>query len=315
MKEALKFVKGAVGKGDDATQTHYHIGNNQIKSYNGIITLCSPIPLDIEATPSAAAFSSAIALCEDTTSISVAKNNKLVVKSGPFKANIDCLPGESPYMLPEGVEHPLSGPLLPTLKKLANIIPKQSPHPWNRGMLLYENFVNVTDNAVLVQQWHPHVFPRRANVPEDAIRALIRIGKEPTSIQSSHKSITFHFEDGSWLKTKLLEDMWPQAVDEILSEKAGQKPAPIPDGFFDAVEKIRPFADVDTRTIDLSDGLVSVDGLASYELPGLVATGKYSADKLLMLKDIAKTIDFSSYPQASVFYGDQLRGAIVGTKV
>lgn len=313
MKEALKFVKGAVGKGDDATQTHYHIGNNQIKSYNGIITLCSPIPLDIEATPSAAAFSSAIALCEDTTSISVAKNNKLIVKSGPFKASIDCLPGESPYMLPEGVEHPLSGPLLPTLKKLAHIIPKQSPHPWNRGMLLYENFVNVTDNAVLVQQWHPHVFPRRANVPEDAIRALIRIGKEPASIQSSNKSITFHFEDGSWLKTKLLEDMWPKSVDDVLSAKSDQKP--IPDVFFDAVEKIRPFTDIDTRAVAISDGFVAAGGTASYEVPGLCATGNYDADKLLLIKDIAETIDFSTYPQPALFYGDQLRGAVIGMKV
>jgi hypothetical protein len=309
IKDALKFVKSAVGKSDDPTQAHYSISNGVIKSYNGIITMCSPIPIDIEATPVAIAFNSAIAMCDETTTISSVRG-KLKIKSGPFKANIECLPGEVPYMLPEGVNREITCSILPTIKKLIHIVPKNSPQPWNRGMLFDGNSVFVTNNVVIVQHWHPEPFPHRVNVPEEALRALIRINTEPISVQIAPKSITFHFDDNKWLKTKLLADDWPQSVETILNADSEQ--TPIPPTFFDAIEGMSCFTD-ETKCVELRNGKVNVrDKEISYDVEGLCGRGFYATDKLLMLKDVAKTVDLTSHTKPSIFFGDALRGAIIG---
>jgi hypothetical protein len=40
--------------------------------------------------------------------------------------------------------------------------------------------------------------------------------------------------------------------------------------------------------------------------------GIFNMKQLLLLKTIANTIDFTGYPAPCIFYGDMVRGAIMG---
>lgn len=315
MKEALNFVKGAIAKNSDLPQlTHFQISDGFIRSFNGIVTLCAPIPLNITAAPEAITFVRAIDACNDTTTISLKKGNKLIVKSGGFRATIECLPDIGCRMLPEGVKMAVTGPVIDVLKKLRKIVPSNSQNAWNRGMLFDGQFINVTNNKIIVQHWLPYSFPKRVNVPEHAIKELIRINEAPVSVQVAARSITFNYTDGRWLKTRLLDDRWPKNVDEMLSAKA--EPVAIPNEFFDCIEKLKYFVDeIDCIAIN-GDGVSAVSNgetAASFDITGLCCNNALiSAQQLLLIMDIAQSIDLKLYPKPIIFYGDNLRGLIAG---
>ncbi|QFR59683.1 hypothetical protein P6F33_gp82 [Pseudomonas phage Quinobequin-P09] len=48
---------------------------------------------------------------------------------------------------------------------------------------------------------------------------------------------------------------------------------------------------------------------------GFPFEGVYQIEMLKLLKDVAQKIDFSAYPNPCLFYGDRLRGAIVGMRL
>lgn len=103
MIEALKFVRGAVAKKDFVPAlTHFRIENGSIKGYNGTIGLCSPIALDLDASPKALPFIKAIETCRDTVSMHLTGAGRLAVKSGKFRAYVECTPEPFPDVTPTG---------------------------------------------------------------------------------------------------------------------------------------------------------------------------------------------------------------------
>lgn len=316
MLNALNFVRGAIARKTYAPElSHFHISNNKIKSFNGMITLCSPIPLNIEATPEGAPFVKAIQACKETTTIHLTKAKRLAVKSGPFKAFINCLPDSNAELEPDGKFIELPGGLLKTFKRLHPLISRDASRKWSRGILLDGQFACVTNNVIIVQQWHPYTFPIKVNIPEEAITELLRINKEPRALQISKNSITFHFEDDRWLKANLLELEWPDVIDAILNVQSVQHE--IPPLLFDAIADLMPFVDAESHMYlsknSISTSTEQEDG-STYSIDNFNGFGLYNAKQLLLLKGVANTIDFSLYPSPAVFYGDNLRGAIVGMR-
>jgi hypothetical protein len=94
-------------------------------------------------------------------------------------------------------------------------------------------------------------------------------------------------------------------------------PEPLDEELFEGLSVIKPFADDLGRTYFNGHGITTSfdenDG-ATYEIEGFDHPGTYQLDMLMLLKGRAKTIDFSSYPKPAIFYGDRLRGAIIGMR-
>lgn len=51
---------------------------------------------------------------------------------------------------------------------------------------------------------------------------------------------------------------------------------------------------------------------AEYEVADFPGFGIYNVDMFLLLKNLIKTIDLTLYPRPALFFGENLRGAIVG---
>ena len=52
--DALKFVQGSVAKKElQEGLTHFRIVDGTVRGFNGTISLCSPVPLNIDCTPKA----------------------------------------------------------------------------------------------------------------------------------------------------------------------------------------------------------------------------------------------------------------------
>ncbi len=316
MLDELKFVQGAVSKKNFLPAlTHFRIEAGNIRSFNGTLALSSPIKLDIDCTPKADPFIKAIQKCTETVSMSLTKAGRLRIQSGTFKVFINCTEEETHHVEPEGELHDIDGEVfLKAIKTIAPFIGIDASRPWSNGILLKGQSAYATNNVSLVEYWVGNSFPVICNIPKSAIVEIIRINKPPTKVQISNKSISFLYEDDKWIRTSLLDICWPD-LDKILNTPSN--PVPIDERIFEGLESIKPFVDklgrvyIQNETICTS--IIEGEG-ATYEIPDFKSEGAYQLGILNLLKNTATKIDFSTYPKPCLFFGERLRGAIIGMR-
>lgn len=316
MLAELKFVQGAVAKKDFLPAlTHFCIENGTVRGYNGKIALCSPIPFDIACKPKAESLVKAIANCKDTVQLSMTPAGRLSVRSGSFKAFVDCVDGETPHVTPVGEQIELDGAML--LKGLAAVQPfigDDASRPWCNGVLLRGPSVFATNNVALVEFWAERTLPIVVNIPAAAVKELLRIGDPPTHAQYNDHSVTFHYDGGRWLMTQLLSAEWPD-LGKVLDQQS--TPSAVDPLLFEGLATIKPFADKLGRVLFVEGGLrthaTEGEG-ADYTIAGLPVGPVFNIEMLELLNGTADTVDFTAYPKPCMFYGDRLRGAVVGMR-
>lgn len=319
--EALRFVQGAVSKKDFVPAlSHFRIADGRICGYNGKLCLSSPIGIDLDCAPKAAPLIRAIAACEDTAQLHMTPGGKLAIRSGKFRAHIDCLAEPFPDVRPEGVAVAVDGALLPTLAALYPFTADDASRPWAAAVLLCGQSAYATNNVIAVESWLGYHFPYVMSVPRFAIREVLRIGEEPIGLQATAESVTFHYSGERWLRTQLHSIEWPDIVgvlDRVLDRTADDW-QPIPEGLFDALDIIAPFAN-EHRHVFLMPGKVATEPDenvgAAVELASVQHHALFNIDYLRSLKSVAERICFSTFPEPCAFVGGSLRGAIIGMRI
>ena len=316
MLTPLKFVQGAVAKKDFVPAlNHFRIEGGLVKGYNGMIALCAPIDLDLAITPKALPFIKAIQTCNDTISLHVTDKGRLSIKSGAFKAFVDCIQEDYPKVEPEGETIELDGKFLRAVKILAPFIAEDASRPWARGILFRGQSAYATNNVVIAEHWLGSNFPVTVNVPKQAVAELLRIDEEPTHLQITESSVTFHFAGNRWLRTQTYSLDWPDMA-RVMDTPSN--PASFPEGMFDAIETLVPFVEELPAIHFMPDGSVTTskhEGTgAAVQLPFFGAVGTFNIHQFLLLNGVATQIDLTTYPRPCIFYGNHIRGAIVGLK-
>lgn len=314
---ALKFAQGAVSKKDFVPAlTHFQISNGRVTGYDGKLSLSAPIALDLDCCPKAGPFVNAVNACQDTAQLAMTANGRLSIRSGKFRAHVECMPVDTfPEVVPEGLPVAIDGGLLPALKVLYDFSAEDASRPWAAGVLLDGESAFATNNVILVESWLGYHFPYRVNLPRFTIREMLRIGEEPLGMQLTADSVTFHYSDSRWLRSQLNSNEWPN-IRELL-DRAPLVPgdvAMVPEGLFEALETLAPFV-AETGQLFISQNLVCTateDG-ASVEVPGMPVCS-FNHKMLSMLNGVAQRADFSAWPNPVAFYGERLRGFIAGMR-
>lgn len=317
MLKELKFVQGAVAKKELLPSlTHFCIEDGNVRSFNGILALNSPIQFDINCKPKAEPFVKAIGNCKEAVTLSMSRAGRLCVKSGSFKAFIPCVEEETPHITPEGERFELDGEaLINALTIVEPFIGNDASRPFSNGVLVRGESAYATNNVTLVQYWIGSHFPFECNIPKVAIKELLRVGEPPIYGLSNGNSISFHYEDGRWIHTALLDCNWPDC-DKILNRQGN--PTPINEEIYTALECLKPFIDKFGRVYFTPTGIATSleesEG-ASYTIPEFGYEGIYRLEILQLLKGRATSIDFTTYPEPCIFYGNKLRGALMGMRL
>jgi DNA polymerase III sliding clamp (beta) subunit (PCNA family) len=313
---ALRFVQGAVAKKDFVpAMTHFRIEKGTVRSFNGNMGISTPIALDLECTPKAETLVRAIANCEETAVLSMTQKGRLKVQSGKFKAFIENLEGEVPHVTPAGDIVQIDGAaLLDSFQKISSFVGNDASRPWTNGILLRGQSAFATNNVCLIEYWLAIDIPFVVNIPGTAVDEIIRVNEPPSHLQLSNNSVTFHYNGGRWIRTQLYVTQWPD-ISRVLDQPSN--PLPIDPKLYKALENLTMFSDDLTR-IYIKDGVLKThleDEMgASYEVDGLGITGLYQIKMLQLLEGVAETADFSRYPNPVLFFGKNLRGAIVGMR-
>lgn len=317
MLDALKFVKGAVSTKDYVpTLTHFCIQSGHVKGYNGVIALCHPLSLDIQAKPKALPFVKAIETCKDVVSLNLTPTGRLSVKSGKFRAYVECTEEPYPEIFPEGQCYDVKGDFLTCLKTLKPFIAKDDSRRWARGIKFEGSSAFATNNVILVQYWLGTTFPLNVNIPEPAVNEIIRINMDPIRLQANETSLTLHYKDGCWLRTQLYNTQWPDL--SLVFDRCSQPDwKVIPLEFWDSLKDIEPFTN-EGKKVYLDNGLIStsqVEGTgASVVVDNLIGTGAYNIEFLRSLEKVAEYADFTKYPEPCMFTGNKglIRGVVMG---
>lgn len=316
MYTSLKFCAGSVAKKDFvADLKHFVIADGRVRGFNGTLALSTPIPFDIDCQPNAEQLIKAVSKCEDTIQLSLTKAGRLSVKSGVFKAFIDCIQGETNHVEPEGEFVEFDGEvLLKGIQAAAAFIGSDASRPWANGILIKGQSLFATNNVMLVEYWLGAQFPITVNIPKAAIREMQRINEAPLNAQVTTNSITFHYSGDRWLRTQLYETKWPDLA-KVLDRPSTQ--VLLDERLFAGLENVKAFVDKMGTIFLFADELRThfdeQEG-AGFAMDDFGFEGKYNIDMLNLLKDTAKTIDWSTYPNPCMFQGDRIRGAIIGIR-
>lgn len=319
MLNDLKLVQGAVAKKDYVPSlTYFQIANGRVQGYNGRIAISTPTDLMVTATPKAASFVKAVEKLPEGKEIALnlTATGKLSVKAGNFRAYVECHAEDQPmpFVAPAGETYPLSGGILPVLTKLSPFMGIDASRPWAMGILFEGQSAFATNNIILVQHWLPSVFGRMI-LPAEAVKEMLRIKIEPTAMQLEAGAVTFHYPNGAWLRAQLFDAAWPD-LSKVLDREHNAKP--FPEGFFDGVDRLSAFVDK-TNRLHLRGGTLATsahegDG-AVVELDDFGGIGCHFLTQMRELDGVATSIDFSMFPSPCLFFGDMLRGAIIGLRV
>jgi hypothetical protein len=318
MLDALKFVKGAVAKKDFVPElTHFRITGGRVTGYNGVMALSAPIATDLEASPKALLFYRAIEACEGPVSLSLTEANRLVVKSGRMRAAVPCIEQEGYFATPQGDRFPVLPGFRGYLETVAPFIGEDASRPWSLGVMFLGPFLYATNNVCVIQHWTGVDMPP-VHIPKFAVDQLLRSPEDPSEMQTDGKSLTFHFADGRWLRTQLYDEGWPAELITGILDRTSPNAEPVPELLFDSVERLYPFLEGKASQVFLNEGSLSSDAdsngadAISFEVPGLAGGPSFSIHQLRLLNGVATKIDFSTYPGPCTFYGDRLRGVVLG---
>lgn len=323
MLDTLKLVKGAVAQKDIVPAlTHFYIHAGRIQGGNSRIAIDAPAPgIGIEGpvVVPAEPFIKAINNCADEP-VLVVTEHRLLLRSGTFMVKLPLLPADQfPRAEPDSPEWETEGSFLNVLRALAPFISTDANQGWSIGMWLEEGWAYATNNAVLVRMPCDFLDNTGAtiNLPRFAVEELISIGREPVSFGVTPNSVTFHYDNGAWLKSQLIVAPWPVGK---LRELFGAHNFPAIEqdavGLADAVERIHPFCvnpDFPVIVFD-EEGISTEEGdlraAVSHIGKGFVPS-KFNGNMLRLALEYATHFEVTADARRALFRRGNMDGIVV----
>lgn len=318
--EALRFVQGAVAKKDHAPAlTHLAIEQGRVKSYNGRIALSCPIPCDFDVRPKANLFIKAIATCRAEVALHMTTAGRLAVRSGKFRAHIECDEGPYPDVFPDGKMIEAPSNLVSILKRLAPFISEDASRVWSRGIMFKGQSAYATNNVVAVQCDLDDTFPIEVNLPEAAVLEAIRIGEQPKYLLMADNHLTFFYEGDKWMRAQLCKEPSPD-IGYVIAKAYDTDHK----GLYNVDEELGVLLDDVAPQLGVLGAVYLRDGrlhtAPDDESGASVAVehtevGVFSHEHLKLVSTVAATINFSAYPRPVLFVGRGIRGVIMGMRI
>jgi hypothetical protein len=311
---ALRFVASAQKSIGSPEQTHCRIGSGWAMASNSILSAAHSIIEDINCCPHTFTFVDALEQAKGPITLTVLDALRLQVRSGDFQAIIPCIePSALPSVFPDTPIAICDNRLKDALTIVGTLAVDGAQKVVNASVQLRNGTVIGSDGNLILEAFHGIGMPNML-VPKTFITALQKNTKAISRMGFCEHSFTIWYEDGNWLKTQLyphtteLPDLYKFLNVETL-------PSALPKNLFEVARHLQPFSD-NGQIYFTEDGARVISGLtnATEAIKGVPPGICFSMKSILAIEKLAKTIHFNATPGASIFFGDNIRGAI-STKV
>lgn len=311
--QSLTFVSKAQSKLGVPYQTHCVIKNGILSAFDGVITIGVACKFDFEACPHTMSLIDAIKNCASDVSITQLNNCVLSIKSGKFKASIQCHPSDNMICIaPDPKIATIDNRILDAFNAVVNIVSETAAKECLAGVLLQCNSVLATNGALVVEYWHGINLPSGLLLPKKFVKSVIDSDKNLTGFGYSPNSVTFYFEDDSFIRTNLYQSPFPQ-TDPIFNGCLGE-PLPLPEEFFKAVSSIGKFTEFG-KVYFVEDKVSSTKTPslgASYEVECLPNGMAFNANYIKLIENYCESAHFDTNGHTMYFFSSKVRGALKG---
>lgn len=310
LMEALSFVEVAT---EDHGQPMYEFVNLQNKraiTFDGMLAAGMEIEEELSLAPKVEILKKALAKSGKSLVLTELPTGRLSVKGEKLSVIVPCVqPSELPTVGPDPAIVSITDELKEAFKALQNIIADSGERVFETALLLEANIATVTNGKILMQYWHGIDLPPNLILPRPFIQAVAKQFKSLAGFgYTPDRSVTFWFEDGSWYKTQVYQDKFP---DVARSLDVPNSPADAPEHLWEGCAQVAEFDE--HEWIEFKSGEL-VAGTASYPVVGLQAGKKFDYNYLKRIVPFVKTIDLTTYADRAFFFGDKVRGVIMGIK-
>ena len=295
--DALNFVKPIRKKKGGFDETHCMVVDNWLVASDSVITMGTPVDDNLTYCPHVHNSIAAFSKIREEVSIAQISEYELSVVSGNMRTVINCIPpGSFPIPFPDNPnpEFSVFDSLQSDLKLCYPIADEKSKKAFEAGVLVNYYGVTCTDSAAIVWTNRFHEiddFPSFV-IPKKAAELVGKHKFKISGIGGSEESVTFWFENGSFLRTKNFKTDYPNVLSVIENSPDDDYFEEIPKDFFDNVKTLKGFSKAKPKDalIHFSDIEISCDG-ARFEFES-IGNADFLADKILKFKDF-ETFCFS----------------------
>lgn len=282
--------------------------------FNRIVAAGARIEEDMEAAPRLDMFKLALETCGPSFRLIQLSPENLLVSAGEFKAYIPCLPAERLIEpIPDAPCAVVTDDVTRALRVVGTLADVKGKTVLESAVQLNAGSAVATDNHIMLEAWHGIDLPNGMLIPKQAIQVLAKIKKVLVNMGFSRTSATFWFEDGSWMRTNIFNEGYPN-VGSIL--RYNGEPRPVPSELFSAAKQIAPFSLMGEVFIKNGymtshpDNMTNVGSTLKLSIEGEHAPRIYDADNLKLISKLVQTWDETYNEQITYFFGENVRGAI-----
>lgn len=320
LADALNFFSSIFKEQGTVYETHILLQNKTAVAYNDFLSAGAVIEEDIYAAPNGKILQNALAKCGQENYNLIVDGAKIVIKAGKFKASIPCTdPALLSNRWPDNPSHTIDDSFRSALEVMSLIKPELNAQKVHLlAFLLNSQSCISTDGKILLEYWHGLNLPTLP-IPKIIIEPILQNKNKLVSMGFSDNSVTFYFDNNSWVKSQLCAGQWPmENMEGIMNVQSN--PNPIPPDFFKGLDAIQSFSE---GTVTFDHGLLcshsSPETGGTFEVAGLPKGPVFSIKYLSAIRGIATKADFavkSPYLSGNgymcYFFGDKVRGVIAG---
>jgi hypothetical protein len=317
---ALKFACIAVNKEDNSGLSQFAtVKNGFVVTENDTLCIGVPVETDLHLVLHADKFHSALIQCSPAHQMQMVQLNdrELSIKSGNFRGVVPLLPNDTiADRVPDAACGQLGQSVITGFTVLAKLCNGKTDRIYDQSIWFRSQSMIATNGAIGMEYWHGFHLPHSMNIPKKTVETLAKIEKPLVSFGFSANSITFYFDDNSFLKSRLLSGEWPDRIVTIFEKAMAGDFNPLWIGFADALTAVAKFVENDTivfhlGTLSTSENLEHA--AASYLVERLPQGHKFSHaywKMALPFAEFVKLPDKKDEPTA--FKSSRVRGVIMG---
>lgn len=312
--EALKFAAVAA-KESDGKQNFVSIKDKWLMSSNDTFAMGMPVTVDIELCPHIEQFQAALSQCGQQYQLVQIDVRAVSIKSGKFHAVVPALPNDDMTLItPDMPCATINDSLRDAFAACLRVMGK-GDKLYNQCVLLRANSMVATDGKIAIEYWHGIDLPGPLLIPKKTVETLAKLGKLLVGFGFSERSVTFWFDDNSFLKTQRCEGSFPD-IDRLFLGTSGTM-VPIWPEFYVGLKAIEAFIQGDFICFHseyLATDMTMKKG-ANYRIEGMPAGYGFSAHYWRCIEPFVSYIGLGNPAQPMIFMGDKVRGLIAGRAV
>jgi hypothetical protein len=305
---ALEFISVAQKAKATDGGTFCMLSMHAAVAFDGLLAAGVRIAEDLHCCPNTQRLIAALCSCSSGYQMTHVAHDRLLVQSGEFQAHVPlCDPRTLTWPQPDPKLVVADNKIVAALKAVSGVINDKAAILHEAAILLQGQTCVGTNGAVILEAFHGWDLPPDILLPKAIVAALVNAHKPLVAMGYGTDTVTFWFEDDSWIRTQRYVEKYPDAH-KLLATPVQMIPFPI--GLFTATDQLAPFSEdgqvycangkASSHAFGKAD---SFNARLTLDVSGINESRIYRIDTIKIVRKIVTHFDDQTLPKRTFFMG------------